>query len=241
VNDSRFSDLSATHGHEEKLREQSLELIRDDPELAKRLNTIEKAMAVVFGFSLDHQGTNEKQWTIQLVGIRLFNAAAAAVKLALSGYYQQALHQARDILEIGFLLDLFRTSPEKIVIWERSDRATRRKLFDPVKVRIALDERDGDSGKKREAEYNKLSELASHLTPRGFRMTTRGQFAEFGPFIDEPRLKAWLHEMVLRLGPSAVMYANHFPDADPSLVRYFQEFGTALIQEYREPKEAQVN
>jgi hypothetical protein len=59
--------------------------------------------------------------------------------------------------EIGFLLDLFRTSPEKIQIWERSDRATRRKLFDPVKVREALDERDGDVERKRQKEYTKLS------------------------------------------------------------------------------------
>ena len=41
--------------------------------------------------------------------------------------------------------------------------------------------------------------------------------------------KAWLHEMVLRLGPSAVMYANHFPNADANLIRAFQEFGTDLI------------
>ena len=35
--------------------------------------------------------------------------------------------------------------------------------------------------------------------------------------------------MVLRLGPSTVMYANQFPDADPKLVHFFQEFGTELI------------
>lgn len=236
MNASNFDDLSITHDHEEKLREQSLQLVRDDPELHKRLVAIEKAMAIIFGFTLDHKGETDDQRTIQLVGIRLFNAAASGIKLALSGYYQQAFHQARDILEIGFLLDLFRTSPEKISIWEKSDRASRRKMFDPVKVRIALDERDGDTTKKREAEYTKLSELASHLTPRGFSMTTRGKFAEFGPFIDELRLKAWLQEMVLRLGPSVVMYANHFPDADPNLISLFQEFGTELIQEYREPR-----
>jgi hypothetical protein len=32
-------------------------------------------------------------------------------------------------------------------------------------------------------------------------------------------------EMVLRLGPSSVMYADQFPDADPGLTRFFQEFG----------------
>jgi hypothetical protein len=74
-----------------------------------------------------------------------------------------------------------------------------------------------------------ISELASHATYRGFALTTRGSFAEFGPFVEAINLKAWLHEMVLRLGPSAVMYANQFPNADANLIRAFQEFGTDLI------------
>jgi hypothetical protein len=237
MRESRFSDLLVTHDHEEKLRVQSMELIGHDLELNKRLATIEGAMALIVGFTVDHQSKTADQRTIQLVGIRLFNAAASATKLALSGYYQPAFHQVRDILEIGFLLDLFRTSPKMISIWEKSDRATRRAHFDPIKVRIALDSRDGDKEKKREAAYTKLSELASHLTPRGFSMTTRGEFAEFGPFVDELRLKAWLHEMVLRLGPSVVMFVNHFPDADPHLMQSVQVFGTALVQAYYEPTE----
>ena len=39
---------------------------------------------------------------MQLLGIRLFNAAASGMKLALSGYYQTAFQQARDIMETGF-------------------------------------------------------------------------------------------------------------------------------------------
>src|SRR5215208_6591204 len=41
------------------------------------------------------------------------NDAAASVRLALSGYYQVAFLLVRDILEVGFLLDFFRTSPGK--------------------------------------------------------------------------------------------------------------------------------
>jgi hypothetical protein len=142
--------------------------------------------------------------------------------------------QARDIMETGFLLDYFRTSPEQITVWRKSDRATRRKLFEPVKIRQELDKRDGDTEMKRAAEYSKLSELASHATYRGFTLTTRGSFAEFGPFVEAINLKAWLHEMVLRLGPSAVMYANQFPNADVNLIRAFQMFGTDLILGFKD-------
>ena len=173
---------------------------------------------------------------MQLLGIRLFNAGASGLKLALSGYYQTAFHQARDIMETGFLLDFFRTSPDQRAVWQRADRPTRRKLFDPVKIRIALDARDGDTTRRREAEYNKLSEFASHVTMRGFGLTTRDGFGELGPFVDRTRLLAWLEEIVLRLGPSAVMYANQFPGADAALVQLFQKVGSDLINGFHRPR-----
>jgi hypothetical protein len=229
MSDDLFAGLTDTHETEEKMRRESLVLIAADPEMARRMVIVERAMALIFGYSMDHTGQSDDERTAQMLGIRLFNAAASGVKLALSGYYQTAFQQAREIMETGFLLDYFRTSPEQITVWRKSDRATRRKLFEPVKIRQELDKRDGDTEMKRAAEYSKLSELASHATYRGFALTTRGSFAEFGPFVEAINLKAWLHEMVLRLGPSAVMYANQFPNADANLIRAFQTFGTDLI------------
>ena len=168
-----FSDIAGTHEHEEKLRTESMVLIRADQELSRRLAVIQKAMTVMFGYTVDHTSRSENEATVQLLGIRLFNAAASGVKLALSGYYQTAFQQARDVMETGFLLDYFRTSPEQIVAWKAADRATRRKFFDPVKIREALDARDGDTQMRRAEQYRKLSELASHATWRGFAMTTR--------------------------------------------------------------------
>jgi hypothetical protein len=162
---SKAPDLNATHDHEEKLRTESMAIIHGDPELSKRLAVIEKAMALIFAHTVDHTSSrSDDEAAMQMLGIRLFNAAASSVKLALSGYYQTAFQQARDIMETGFLLDYFRTSPEKIAVWKAADRATRRKLFDPVQIRKALDEHDGDTEMRRAAEYSKLSELASHAT-----------------------------------------------------------------------------
>jgi hypothetical protein len=129
-------------------------------------------------------------------------------------------------------MDYFRTSPEQRAAWKTADRKKRRELFDPVKIRIALDTWDGVTSRKRAEEYNKLSEMASHANFGGFRLTTRGQFAELGPFVEKRFLIAWLEEMVLRLGPTSVMYANQFPNADPKLIHLFQEVGTELVQGY---------
>ncbi len=230
-----FDSFAVTHAKEEELRAESMKLILGDEELLRRLRTIEGAIALVFGYTIDYTAENADEQTMQMLGIRLFNAASAGVKLALSGYYQVAFQQARDILETGFLLDYFRTSPSDIAVWRASDRATRRKLFDPVKIRVALDERDGDTSRGREREYNKLSELASHATVRGFALTRRDNFGELGPFVEKRNLLAWLHEMVLRFGPAAVMYANQFPNAPDNLVDFFRRFGTELVG-YKKPK-----
>jgi hypothetical protein len=228
-----FKDLGETHETEESFRAESMKLVGADHELARRLTMVQKAMTLIFGYTVEHTGRTDNERTIQILEIRLFNAGASSVKLALSGYYQTAFQQARDIMETGFLVDYLRTSPDQIDVWRNSDRAMRRKLFDPVKIRMALDERDKDESRQREKEYGKLSELASHATYRGFRMTTRQGFGELGPFVEAANLKAWLEEMVIRLGPAAVLYANHFPNADPKLEGFFRGFGTELVTGYK--------
>lgn len=228
----KFADFEETHAHEEKLRQESMGLVAADPELGRRLEMIQKLMSLIFVYTIDHKSQSEDENTMQMLGVRLFNAASSGIKLALSGYYQTAFHQARDILEVGYLMDYFRTSPAERGVWKKADRKERREKFDPVKIRIALDARDGDNTKKRAEEYNKLSEMASHANFGGFRLTSRGQFAELGPFVDARFLIAWLEETVLRLGPTAVMYANQFPNADPQLIHFFQEVGTELVEGY---------
>jgi len=229
-----FSDLRINHDQEEKFWAESLALIEADQEMVKRLQIIERALALIFGYTIEYTSKTIDENTVQMLGVRLFNAGAAGLKLALSGYYQIAFHQARDIMETGYLIDYLRTSPGQISVWKTADRGTRRKLFDPVKIRIALDERDGDKQMRRAAEYAKLSELASHASYHGFRLTARQGFGELGPFVEIVNLKAWLHEMVLRLGPAAYLYSRHFPQAEAKLVRFSEEFGTDLIVGFKD-------
>jgi hypothetical protein len=81
-----FSDLAVMHEHEEKLRAESMALIHADAELSRRLVVIETAMTVIFGYAVDHTSRSKNETTVQLLGIRLFNAAASGVKLVFSGY-----------------------------------------------------------------------------------------------------------------------------------------------------------
>lgn len=224
-----FENFRQTHEHEEKLRAESMALIERTPDLVKRLAVIENAIVLLFVYTHDHEAENDDELTVKMLGIRLFNTATAAIKLGLSGYYQQAFSLTRDIMETGFLVDFFRTSPAEISVWAASSDADRRKNFSPVKIRIALDERDGNKEKKREKAYGILSEYAAHATYRGFRVTMKEGMGQLGPFVDEVILRAWLEEMVLRLGPSATLYAQHFPSAT-ELQSYFEYFGKQLLQ-----------
>src|SRR5262245_5546806 len=104
-----------------------------------------------------------------MLGIRLFNGAAAVLKLCLSGYYQTAALQARDLLETAFLLDLFTADAALIAVWRADSNDAR---FRPVRVRMTLDDRDGFRERKREQAYKLLCELAGHPNEKGFRLLT---------------------------------------------------------------------
>jgi len=110
-------NLRSLKDYEEKLREESLAIIAAGPDLKEKMCMIEGGMDVVMGFTKEHKKLSDDELTLQYLGIRLFNDAAASVRLGLSGYYQVAFLLVRDILEVGFLLDFFRTSPEKIREW----------------------------------------------------------------------------------------------------------------------------
>jgi hypothetical protein len=51
---------------------------------------VAEAMNAIYAFTHDHEHGSDNELTLQYLGIRLFNAAGASVKLALSGYYQKA-------------------------------------------------------------------------------------------------------------------------------------------------------
>jgi hypothetical protein len=123
----------------------------------------------------------DDELTMQFLGIRLFNAAAASVKLALSGYYQKAFVHLRDILETYFLVDYLRSNPAQIAAWKNADNRTLRRDFSPMRIREALDKRDGYATQGRKKFYELVSQYASHATYRGFQLTAQRKLGQIGP------------------------------------------------------------
>lgn len=120
----------------------------------------------------------------------------------------------RDVLETVFLIDLFAGDRTLIERWRFADEKARIKDFGPVKVREALDTRDGFTGKKRYESYKMFSELAGHATMKSVYLMRpqRDGDAVIGPFVESVTLEAVLSEMG-RLAVQAGEKLNHFfPD-----------------------------
>jgi hypothetical protein len=205
-------NLMGLHKLEEELRAKSLAAIEADLALTDHWNLVAEAMNAVYVFTHDHVHGSEDELTLQYLGVRSFNAAGASIELALSGYYQKAFHQVRDVLETSFLVDYLSTYREKIDEWRRADKKTGRQ-FRPATIRDALDKRDGYTSGERTRIYGLISQMASHPTYSGIALTATGpgNMVQVGPFFDEKKLTVWLQEMAFRLSPAPLML---MPDAE---------------------------
>jgi hypothetical protein len=217
MTDGERDNLASLHSHEEVLRAQSLTLVEQRSDLKDHLDLVQDAMNVIWAFTQEHAHNSDDELTMQFFGIRLFNAAAVSIKLALSGYYQKAFVHVRDILETYFLVDYLRANPEKVAVWKSSTKKQRLTDFSPRKIREELDKRDGFKENARKFAYDLISENASHATYRGFHLTTQGGLGQIGPFVDELKLQAWLEEMAKRLGHGAVVLLADYEGVDHPL------------------------
>jgi hypothetical protein len=201
------------HEGEEFVRRKSIEAIDESEDLLAHAGLVEAVMDVIDHFCQQYPANDEDTRTVQLLGIRLFNGMASALKLLLSGYYETSALQQRDLLETIFLLDYFKTDHALIAKWRAGDERARRKDFAPAAVRTALDERDGFTERKREKAYKLLCELAGHPTYAGFTMLAPvpGGNAHCGPFFEFTAFKAVYEEL-----------AKHALQAGAAFVRFFE-------------------
>jgi hypothetical protein len=178
---------------------------------------VAESMNLLLHFSSSYQHRSEEQLIAQLLGIRLFNGSASAVHHMLAGYYQNSVMQQRDLLEVSFLLDYFRTDPALILEWKASTESDRNKKFGAFQVRTALDDRDAFTERKREAHYKLLCSLGAHASYQGFQMLqpVPGGNAHCGPYFAEGALNAVAAELAKIANMAAGNFTMFFSAASP--------------------------
>ena len=201
------------HRHEEELRQKSIAAVEASPELLLHAEALEGAMNALDHFTRGYSTDDQDKLTIQLLGIRLFNTSASALKLLLSGYYQTAASHMRDGIETANLIDYFTIDPKLVSQWRDADDKERWKRFKPVAVRTALGKRDGvKMTERRDEVYKVFSTYASHANPKGLRLLrpTPNGLALIGPFFELTALTALFSEFAKNNVPSAIHLVRHF-------------------------------
>ena len=188
--------LAGLHSAEEQLRQKARSMIADDTRLQLHFAVTEAAMDLA-DMLRQFDTSDENLKVAVILGMRTFNAFAASIKLALSGYHQNSALILRDVMETVFMLDLFAGDPSLIERWRYADKKARMKDFSPVKVREALDARDGFTSKKRFEMYELFSELAGHPNMKSAWMMRpqKDGDAVIGPFMEATALEAVISEM----------------------------------------------
>lgn len=194
-----LDNLALLHSGEEALRAESLMRIASFPDSLHHLTMVEQGMDLIHSLLQPTDAKDRDNLAIKILGIRVFNTLAATVKLTLSGYYQAGAAQLRDALETAFLLDYFTADRTLIEKWRTLPDKERKKMFSPVAVRTALDERDGFKERKRGAAYDMFCRLASHPNPDSVSMLmpSGNTNAHCGPFLDDKGLQAIIAEAAL--------------------------------------------
>ncbi|MCP3411658.1 hypothetical protein [Bradyrhizobium sp. CCGB01] len=214
-----IDNLTTLHLEEERLRGEHLALTAANEELTDHTHMIREAMNMLWAFTHDYTQKNEDELTMQFLGIRLFNAAASSIKLAHSGYYQNAFSALRDFLETFFLVDFLVSNPEKVNEWRSANAKALRNEFGPAAVREALDKRDGFKEKKRKQLYDLISHHATHATPSGFAMTVKDALGEIGPFYRPESFVAWTQEAVKMTCNSGIVFGAFFKEVGLPLLK----------------------
>ncbi|KAA2237645.1 hypothetical protein [Salinarimonas soli] len=218
--DSWPENFELLHAGEEEIRASARTVIQGSEGLRLCSVFIAEAMNVCMAFAKQHEGRHDDELTIQLLGIRLFNASSASLKMLLSGYYQVAASIQRDILETAFLLDYFQTRPDQVRRWRECSEADRKKEFSPFKIRVALDERDGFKEKKRADAYEMFCSLAAHPTVIGFSLLrkTGENLHQAGPFFDAGLVDVSMQELSRAIGQAVVVLALFIPNDDINFI-----------------------
>lgn len=171
--------------------------------------------------------------TILRLGIRLINSAGASGAAALNGYYQPAAAHIRDIIEVSFLLDLFRRDRTQISAWREATDEDLWNKFRPQKLKSKLDHLDGGKASYRKSAYKFFSEHGTHAKPSAFGLISPDMNTVIGPFPDGRRVVGLSFDLARHLSAGTLYLAicidRHRLDQDDPVVREYLNSGIAFL------------
>jgi hypothetical protein len=191
--DTRMSfppNLDSLNDHEQSIRLKTKDATEASADLSLHFRATEAVMNLVHHLARNDDARDADDLVIRRLGFRAFNSLASAVSAVTTGYYQTAVMIIRDVLETHFLLDYFSTDKTLISVWGAADEKERSKVFNPARIREALDNRDSFTKRKRAEHYKLLCGFGAHASPEGFRLLEPALdgFSECGPFFSAPML-----------------------------------------------------
>lgn len=146
--------------------------------------------------------------TLFRLGIRLINSAGAAGNDALHGFYQPAAAHIRDIIEVGFLLDLFRRDGSQITAWRNATEKERWKVFRPKILRQRLDHLDGRGASYRADAYKFFSDHGTHVNPNAALISPEMN-TKVGPFPDERLIVGISFDLARHLAAATLYFTRN--------------------------------
>lgn len=230
-------NLKNLASEEDKIKLQSLTLIKSDTIFDERLDAYENSMSAVHSLTKEHKNRTDDELTIQYIGIRLFNDLAVSLRLMLSGYYQMSFAIQRDMIEIAFLLDYLRSFPTKTIEWKNSSNDERIANFSPRVIRNALDKRDNVTNQRRAKRYKLFCEYATHVSYPGNKLVAPGpkRLGKIGPFYDEKFLRGCFFELIENGYYAVLLFMGCFKDIkDKGMLRIRVDFLKQLSGWYQE-------
>ncbi len=201
------TNLIRAHTESERLRGETIAAIEASADLSFHAEAIERTANLLYFFGHDGTIRSDDDRVVRVLGFRGFNDIMTSANLILGGYYQPAMMIARDLLELGFLLDDFTNDKAQIEKWRTLPPKEYDKVFKPVQVRERLDQRDGFTGLKRAEIYKFISNVAGHPSPAGFQMLLRPDGNYYcGPFVEAKSIDACWSE----LAKICIQIGGHF-------------------------------
>jgi hypothetical protein len=215
-------------------------IVRENAELQDHIQLLHAAFGLLPVIIRHATHRDSSELAFLRLGIRLFNSAGAAFKLVRSGYYQSALAAIRDVVEIQFLLDLFRRDQQELADWVSLSPADREKQFKPVEVRRKLDAFDGYTERLRGEAYKLFCQYGAHPTPEGFCIISPEGWTQIGPFPSEERVIACIQELAKHFPYACLLFSGQFTSDDAEVLTAKARF-LAVLEVWRKRYLVHVN